>query len=143
MKRSLTVIVIALLLAAAAPALAQESGSIDKSGSIRSPSDLYPVRVDVLAIYAHAQGYRVVYRRGSTSVADVYIPITWFTVGGRAVMYKGTGMAYPYMMVYYRSDGSFSHVKLYVQASMTHKTWGQMTGDPGDRFKVDTIKLEF
>jgi len=47
------------------------------------------------------------------------------------------------MVVYYRSDGSFSHVKLYVQASMSDSSWASLEGDPGDRFKVTTIKLEF
>jgi hypothetical protein len=147
MKR--TMILVALIVAASAT-FAQESAaasgsgkSLDTSGSIRIPSELYPVRVDVSRVYSHSQGYRVVYRKGQASFAELYVPTTWFVSGGKAMLIRGQGPQYPYMVVYYKSDGSFSHLKLYVLSNMKDTTWGTIEGDPGDKFKIDTVKLEF
>ncbi|HPE88093.1 MAG TPA: hypothetical protein P5298_01085 [Spirochaetia bacterium] len=146
MKRFL-IILIAVCVAVGAFAQGTTVGSgdsgRDKVGNAVMESDLYPVRVDVSRVYSHAQGYRVVYRKGATSFAEVYIPVEWFVAGGKGVLLRGTGPQYPYMVVYYRPDGSFSHVKLFVLANMRDASWGVIEGDPGDRFKVDTIKLEF
>lgn len=134
------------MLSLAAPAFAQApagGAGVDLSGTITNPSDLYPVRVDVIKIYAHAQGYRVVYRKGTAGFAEAFIPAAWFTAGGKGMLIRARGPEYPYMVVYYRSDGTFSHVKLYVQSNMSDSSWASLVGDPGDRFKVDTLKLEF
>ncbi len=150
MKRMIIVMMVLLIAASGSIVFAQAaaagpgpSSSLDKSGSIREESDLYPVRVDVVRVYSHSQGYRVVYRKGATSVAELYIPSSWFVPGGKAVMIKGRGPQFPYMVVYYKADGSFSHVKLFTLQNMKDPTWGTIEGDPGDHFKVDTIKLEY
>jgi len=88
MKRIMVIMIALLFAATGSMVLAQASAagpesSLDKSGSIREQSDLYPVRVDVVRVYAHSQGYRVVYRKGSASVADLYIPTSWFVPGAR------------------------------------------------------------
>ncbi len=147
MKR--TMILIALIVVASV-AFAQEStaasgsgNGLDKSGSIRMASDLYPVRIDVSRVYSHSQGYKIVYRKGQASFAELYIPSTWFVSGGKAMLIRGRGPQYPYLVVYYKSDGSFSHLKLYVLENMNDSTWGTIEGDPGDKFKVETVKLEF
>lgn len=146
MKRFLIVLMVFMIAATAyAQGATGTSGDSDrdKVGNAVMESDLYPVRVDVSRVYSHAQGYRVVYRKGATSFAEVYIPVEWFVAGGKGMLLRGTGPQYPYMVVYYRPDGSFSHVKLFVLANMRDASWGVIEGDPGDRFKVDTIKLEF
>lgn len=150
MKRLMLIMMVLLIatsgtvvFAQAATAGSGPDSSLDKSGSIREQSDLYPVRVDVVRVYAHSQGYRVVYRKGSASVAELYIPSSWFVPGGKALLIKGHGPQYPYMVVYYKSDGSFSHVKLFTLQNMKDPSWGTIEGDPGDHFKVDTVKLEF
>ncbi|HPE36371.1 MAG TPA: hypothetical protein PK625_04420 [Spirochaetales bacterium] len=146
MKRAL--VIAAILALGTAPLLAQTAAGSTSTGSgLVSPlnltADLYPVRVDVVRIYGHADGYKVVYRKGGTEFAEVYIPIGWFTAGGKAQLLLGRGPERPYMVVYYREDGSFSHVKLYALQNITDSSWGEMTGDPGDVFSVDSIKLEF
>lgn len=122
---------------------AQAAQPADGTQAGLGQSDMYPVRVDVTRVLAHAQGYRVVYRKGEASFAEAYVPSSWFVPGGKAVMLKGRGPQYPYMVVYYKSDGSFSHLKLYVLADMKDPSWGVIEGDPGDRFKVESVKLEF
>jgi len=107
------------------------------------PSELYPVRVDVTRVYSHSDGYRVLYRKGQTGFADVYIPVEWFVPGGKAQLILGRGSQFPYLVVYYTSDGDFSHLKLYAMATMTDSSWATLDGDAGDRFNVETIKLDF
>lgn len=142
MKRTVTVLALLALALAAAPVFGQAAGSGDTE-DIPSQSGLYPLRIDVVQILAHSQGYRVLYRKGSSEIAVVHLPSAWFVAGGKAALIKGTGPEYPYMVVYYKEDGSVSHVKLYAKFAMTDPSWGSIKGDPGDSFKVDTIKLEF
>lgn len=145
MKRTILVLA-AIVLASAAfaqGATAAPDTGLDKSGSIRMEAELYPLRVDVTRVYMHSQGYKVVYRRGEASFAETYIPSAWFTPGGKAMLIRGRGPQYPYMVVFYKPDGSFSHLKLFVLSNMKDSTWGIIEGDPGDKFKVETIKLEF
>lgn len=149
MKRMMIIMMALLIAASGSVVFAQAAAgsgpgsSLDKSGSIREQSDLYPARVDVVRVYSHSQGYRVVYRKGSSDIAELYIPSAWFVPGGKAILIKSRGPQYPYMVVYYKSDGSFSHVKLFTLQNMKDPSWGTIEGDPGDHFKVDTIKLEF
>ena len=149
MKRAL--LILAAILAVS-PVFAQSagggstlgtSGTLDTSGTFKQVSDLYPVRVDVVRVFSHAQGYRVVYRKGQANFAEMYVPITWFVAGGKAQLIRAHGPQFPYLVVYYKSDGTFSHLKLYVQQNMSDPTWGELTGDPGDVFKIDTVKLEY
>jgi hypothetical protein len=107
------------------------------------PSELYPVRLDVVRVFSHAAGYRVLYRKGAVQFAEIYIPVEWFVPGGKAQLIRGRGPQYPYLVVYYNSDGAFSHLKLYALSNLSDPTWASLEGDPGDRFKVDTIKLDF
>jgi hypothetical protein len=145
MKRVITCLCIVILAAVAIPAFAQDAASgrnLDTSGSIRQPSELYPVRLDVVRVFSHAQGYRVIYRKGQAALSELYVPIGWFVAGGQAQLIRVTGPHIPYAMVYYRADGSFSHLKLYVHPNVRDQSWGEIRGDPGDAFKVDTIKLD-
>lgn len=132
-----------MAFAQGAPAASPAGNGLDSSGSIRMTSDLYPVRVDVTKIYSHSQGLKVVYRKGGSSFAELFIPSSWFVPGGKAALMRGYGPEYPYLVVYYSSDGSFSHLKLYAMRNLKDATWGVIDGDPGDRFKVETVKLEF
>lgn len=146
MNKALIMVLIIAILGGTGLVFAQDNDSastLDKSGTIRMPSELYPVRLDVVRIYSHADGYRVLYRKGQAAFADVYIPVTWFVPGGQAQLIKGRGPQYPYLVVYYNSDGSFSHLKLYAVSNLTDSTWATLEGDVGDRFNVDTIKLDF
>ena len=150
MKRKMIIIAALFVVATASVAFAQAApagttagNGLDSSGSILMESELYPVRVDVTRIYAHAQGYKVIYRKGATSFAEAYLPSSWFVAGGKAAMIRGYGAQYPYLVVFYKADGSFSHLKLYAMRNLKDSSWGTIEGDPGDRFKVDSIKLEF
>lgn len=142
MKRIVTVLMLCALFVVASPVSAQASGS-GGTKDIPSQSSLYPLRIDVVQILVHAQGYRVIYRKGSSELAAVHLPSAWFVSGGKAALIRGRGPEYPYMVVYYKEDGSISHIKLYAKDNIGDSSWGTIQGDPGDAFKVDTIKLEY
>jgi hypothetical protein len=122
MKRTVLVLV---LLALAAASLAAEI------------SDYYPLYVDVMKVYSHADGYRVIYRRGSNGIADVYLPIALFKTmeqdgkrqPARAALVRGEGPSLPYMMVFYK-DGKFDHLRLYVNRDYRDTGWAVLS--PGD-----------
>lgn len=148
MNRMVTILAVSLLAMASMTLGAQEAAASKGNGlvtpdSALMTSSIYPLRVDIVKIYSHAQGYRVVYRKGEASFGEAYLPITWFVPGGKGVLVQGRGRQYPYMVIYYTTDGAFSHVKLFVAQSIRDPSWARLEGDPGDRFKVDTLKLEF
>ncbi len=128
MKRATLIV---LLVAIVACAIASET------------SAFYPVRLDVVKVYSHADGYRVIYRKGSAGVADVYIPARWFVSGGKAELVRGNDPSYPYMTVFYK-NGTFDHLRLYVLADQNDSTWGLLSpADGAGKFNSDDLKLDF
>jgi hypothetical protein len=146
MNKALIMVLMVAILGGTGLVSAQDNdarSNLDQSGSIRMPSELYPVRLDVVRVYSHADGYRVLYRKGQAQFADMFIPVGWFVPGGKAQLIRGRGPQFPYLVVYFNSEGAFSHLKLYALANLSDPTWATLEGDPGDRFNVDTIKLEY
>jgi hypothetical protein len=128
MKRA-TIILVALAFFASA--LAAEA------------SAFYPVRVDVVKVFSHADGFRVIYRKGSTDVAATYLPARWFVSGGKAELVRGNDRSFPYMTVFYK-DGKFDHLRLYVLSDQKDQTWGILSPAEGaGKFTSEELKLEF
>jgi hypothetical protein len=128
MKRA---IIILALVAIVACALAADT------------SAYYPVRIDVVKVYSHADGYLVVYRKGSSDVGQLYLPARWFISGGKAELVRGNDPSYPYMSVFYK-DGKFDHLRLYVLADHNDLTWGILSPSEGaGKFGSDDFKIEF
>jgi hypothetical protein len=115
MKRSLLVLIILAFVAA---------------GLCADGSAYYPVRVDVVKVYAHSDGFRIVYRIGTMSFSEVYLPIGWFVPGGKAELVRSNDPSNPYMSVFYK-DGKFDHLRLYVQANMRDLSWGILEPSAG------------
>jgi hypothetical protein len=106
-------------------------------------SEYYPVRVTVVKIYAHADGYRVLYRKGTADIAEVYIPARWFSSGGKAALIRGSEPSYPYLVVFYK-EGKFDHLRLYALADTKDQSWGILDPALGKgKFDGEDIKLEF
>jgi hypothetical protein len=128
MKRVAIVIV---LLAFIAGALAADT------------SAFYPVRVDVVKVFSHSDGYRVIYRKGSSEVAAPYLPARWFISGGKAELVRGNDTSFPYMTVFFK-EGKFDHLRLYVLADQKDQTWGILNPSEGaGKFGSDDLKLEY
>ena len=99
-------------------------------GLAADTSTYYPIRLDVVKIYSHADGYRLVYRNGPVGFADVYVPIGWFVPGGKAEIIFGHDTAYPYAMVFY-NNGVFDHIRIFASSNRTDSSWGELDPTAG------------
>jgi hypothetical protein len=112
-------------------------------GLAAETSAFYPVRIDVVKIYSHADGYRVIYRKGSADVGAVYLPARWFVPGGKAELVRDNDPSFPYMTLFYK-DGKFDHLRLYVLANQKDETWGILApSDGAGKFNSDDFKIDF
>jgi len=145
MKRILVVAVLIAMVIAPYAVFAQESRpSGIPTPDIRNPSDMYPFRLDVVKVFQHNLGYRVIYRVGQNEFADAYIPMDWFKAGGKAQLIRANDPSHPYMVVYYR-EGKFSHVRLFVKDFQKDPSWGILEGGPdlASKFEVEEIVPKF
>ncbi len=114
-------------------------------------SDIYVKSVPISKVYIHQLGFRVVYMKSNTEMAVFYLPKAWFetasvsgTVQKAEVLY-GNEDAYPYFSVFWK-DGKFDHIRLYLKSDLNDTSWGDINpawGDLTEKFKVDTLSLEF
>jgi hypothetical protein len=112
-------------------------------GLAAETSAFYPVRVDVVKVFSHADGFKVIYRKGSADVGTVYIPVRWFVPGGKAELIRGEDTSFPYISIFYK-DGKFDHLRLYVLADQRDLTWGVLSPDEGaGKFGSDELKIEY
>ena len=124
------------LLPAAAQGRPVESKIVD-------PSPYYPFRLDVVRIYSSAFGYRVVYRKGPSSLGELYLPMAWFQPGGKASLILSADPAYPSITVFYK-DGAFSHVRLYAKVDKKDSSWGVLDDpDAATKFGAAGLSLSF
>jgi hypothetical protein len=112
-------------------------------GLAAEASAFYPVRIDVVKVFSHGDGFKVVYRKGSSDVGAVYLPARWFVPGGKAELVRATDPSFPYMTLFYK-DGKFDHLRLYVLEDQKDETWGVLTPAEGaGRFTADDLKIDF
>ena len=145
MKRILIASILIAMALAAVSAFSQEAKPADPlAAQIKSPSDMYPFRLDVVKVFQHSLGFRVVYRVGQAEFADAYIPIEWFKAGGKAELIRSNDPSHPYMVIYYR-EGKFSHVRLFVKDFPKDPSWGILESGPdvASKFKVEEIVPKF
>jgi hypothetical protein len=112
-------------------------------GLAAEASAFYPVRIDVVKVFSHSDGFKVVYRKGSSDVGAVYLPARWFVPGGKAELVRATDPSFPYMTLFYK-DGKFDHLRLYVLEDQKDETWGVLTPSEGaGKFTADDLKIDF
>jgi len=133
------IVVALIILAVISPAVFAQNETDDGSG-------MYYVNVSVEKIYPTSQGYVIQYRtqRGFDYVG---IPNRWFfeAAGKAGIIHNPVGSDWPTMSVFY-NHGEFTHVRLYVNPSKGHLTWGSIPqGTDVSRFfsDEDTIQLKF
>jgi hypothetical protein len=121
MKRLIIAIVFSALFAAGLAVFAQDNNNQNEEGK---QGEIYYKNISLERIFPYRTGYVVQYRRGFRLV-NAYLPMEWFSnsAGKGEVIALPQGPSWPSMSVYYR-DGEFSHVRLYVHRSPSHKTWG-------------------
>ena len=108
-------------------------------------SEYYYTNVPIYKIYSHTEGYICAYKVGSTELATAYLPMRWFTPGGKGDIDFGYGALFPYMSVYYK-DGKFDHVRLHLNGDTRDARWGiiQQGADVKLFFDgVEELKIRF
>jgi hypothetical protein len=112
-------------------------------GLAAEASAFYPVRIDVVKVFSHGDGFKVVYRKGSADVGAVYLPSRWFVPGGKAELVRATDPSFPYMTLFYK-NGKFDHLRLYVLQDQQDETWGVLSPAEGaGKFTADDLKIDF
>lgn len=107
--------------------------------------DVQVVTVYVQQVYPHPQGYKVIYTRSDLYPAEVYLPGRWFqAAGGKGQIIETSHPSAPYMEIYYEND-EFSLVRLFVQESRAHPTWGALPGnqDLTEEFSTETLDIDY
>ncbi|MDC7226867.1 MAG: hypothetical protein PQJ61_08875 [Spirochaetales bacterium] len=101
--------------------------------------------MDIMKVYPHKAGYKILYRNAKMEYATFYVPMEW--IGGasaKAELIYGDSAAYPYFSIFWK-DGTFDHIRLYLHKDRTHLTWGDLdpTNDISAKFEgVESIELE-
>ena len=112
-------------------------------GLAAADSAFYPVRVDVVKVFSHRDGFMVLYRKGTADVGTAYLPVRWFVPGGKAELVRANDPSFPYMTLFYK-DGKFDHLRLYVLSDQRDLTWGVLPPSEGaGKFDSDDLKMEF
>ncbi len=115
-------------------------------------SAFYPVRLDIVKVYTHADGYRVLFLSGYAGVNEFYLPGKWFRItkdssGGllppKAEMVRGHDPSFPYMVLFYK-DGKFDHLRIFVQDALSDPMWAVLTPSEGSgKFTADDLNIKF
>jgi hypothetical protein len=140
MKRVVFVVALLVMVNTVMPVIAQVIPDEKKS-------EYYYFNIPIERIYPYRRGYVVSYQKIDRSIANIYLPIEWFTdAAGRGELITiGSGQEWPHAMVYYRA-GEFSHIRLFVRRERGHESWGNvpLSVNIDERFdNVEDIKIEF
>lgn len=115
-------------------------------GSVSADTSEYYVKTAYITkVYNHQLGYKIVYRTGSGSLSEFYIPHKWFSsTAGKGELVYGTEASYPYFSVFWK-NGEFHHIRLYLQENYTDLSWGNLRKDKDytDEFNVETLNLKW
>ncbi len=130
------VIALGLILVVGGLALAQEGND----EGFPNESRIYFRTLYATRVFQHPLGYKVDYRTRDGRIAEVYLPIEWFSdAAGIGELIFDQSRAVPFMHVFY-SAGEFSHVRLYLHTRVDHISNGRLSSseDFTDEFSVET-----
>jgi hypothetical protein len=111
-------IIAVIFLAVISPVFAQNR--------FQDATNVYYVNLPVEKVYPTSQGYVILYRT-QRGFATLGIPNAWFKeAAGKADIVKlPIGSDWPTLSIFY-ADGEFSHLRLYIQRSRGHSSWGHI-----------------
>ena len=123
------------------------------SAAFAQDSDYYYLNVNVVKVYPTKLGFLLVYRVGSMTAKELYLPNEWFQVSmdasgkpvpAQAEIVYARDPGYPYKTVYYKA-GKYSHLRLYLQVDRGHPSYGLLPADAkvDDKFKVTEFSIEY
>ncbi|WP_319561643.1 hypothetical protein [Marispirochaeta sp.] len=139
MKKQLVIVVAVLLLTLfAVSAAADESEFFFKS-------------LPITKVYAHRDGYRVIYRRTNMELSELFVPVEWFQYQpgegnrGKGDLVMANNPAYPYFSIFWK-NGEFSHIRLYLREDKNDMSWGILRNPEAysDSFDIENLdNLQF
>ena len=106
---------------------------------------LYAINVPVQRVFPHSLGYKVVYDRSDLYPGEVYLPGRWFTgAAARGELIYSRHPSVPYMVIFYR-NGEFSHLRLFVSANRSDRTWGTLPSgqDLREQFSTEELVIRY
>lgn len=110
-----------------------------------SDSPYYVRTVSIAKVYAHENGYKIVYRNSKLQYSSFYVPMEWFGGGAtKGEIIYGNAQSYPYFSVFWK-DGQFHHIRLYLHSNKLDLSWGDLdpTVDISGKFEgVEAIELK-
>jgi hypothetical protein len=105
----------------------------------------YVFNFPIERIFPTNRGYVIQYR-GQKEIHTIGVPNDWFTgpTGKADKVVLPRGRNWPSMSVFF-SDGDFSHVRIYVHAHRSHRTWMtvQQGTDVSRFFSDDSFDIRF
>lgn len=132
-------------LLSAMPLLAQNAPT-NEGINPQDWSSYYYVNVPIEKIYPHRLGYVIIYRKGNTDMATLYVPIAWFTKsdGKGDIIDLNVDKTWPYFSVFYK-DGKFDHIRLFLRKDFSHPSWGNLPQgtDIDSKFNIQELNPEY
>ena len=107
--------------------------------------DIFVKTAQIIKIYAHVLGYKVLYRKSDLSLAEFYVPRSWFRdSASKGQLVWGQGDAFPYFSIFW-IDGEFDHIRLYLLENINSTTWGVLEGgaEMAKYFEIEGLDIEF
>ena len=107
--------------------------------------DVFVKTAQIIKIYSHAFGYKVLYRKSDLSLGEFYIPRSWFKdSAAKGELVWGSSSAYPYFSIFW-IDGVFDHIRLYLMENINSFTWGVLAGgaEMAEYFDIEELTIEF
>ena len=115
------------------------------SFSQQNTQDVFYKHAQIVKIYTHMLGYKVVYRKSNLRLGEFFVPMNWFkNSGGKGEIVWGSKPSYPYFSVFW-VDGKFNHIRLYVVSNVNSHTWGVLEGGKEliEDFQIEELNIEF
>ena len=138
MKRSILAFALFVLMAGMGSVVFAQDSDDDST-------DIQVLTVYIQKVYPHRLGYRLIYFKSDLYPGEAFLPSRWFTqAAGKGEIIESEAGNVPYMHIYWH-DGEFNHVRLFVHADRSHRSWGALPSDVDYRnqFAIETLELEF
>jgi hypothetical protein len=105
-------------------------------------SPIYAKVVIIQKVYSHEKGYKVTFFTAQGDLSSCYIPIEWFYPGSdfktddgfsKAELVIQQGPDAPHLEIFWK-NGTFHHLRLFVNADNSARSWGVVR--PGDHLET-------
>lgn len=107
--------------------------------------DVFVKTAQIIKIYAHVLGYKILYRKSDLTLGEFYVPRSWFRdSAAKGELVWGRSAAYPYFSIFW-INGEFDHIRIYAVEDIHSYTWGVLEGgaEMAEFFAIEDLDIEF